>query len=683
MTYPSGYAIEKGYDATTGNVTEIRHNNQLLWKTHEANALGQITHYEMGNGVHSYYQYDDRHLLSAQQASKNGNIIQNFGYSYDIFANLAARTEDKFAMPNTETFTYDYLNRLTTVTLNGTTDSDMTYDDLGRILAKEADGQAVFSGAQYNTYDQHGNLKPHAVSSATIAGNPFASPSLDIAYTMFDKVKTLSQYDENENLVGQVAYQYGYDHERIQMTHGNTYEKLYLGNCELITQNGNAQWNTFISGPMGVFAAVTSNGTTESLRYIYKDHLGSWTTITDDQGTVLQELSFDAWGNLRASASWSGQYNGVLLYDRGFTGHEHLFSFGLINMNGRMYDPQMSSFLSVDAYVQSPENSQSFNRYTYCMNNPLKYVDPSGWVMVGGMTPGNPFHENWSVNYGVPVHGSSDFNNAYYKLNMALYGNMDGLCGGGPYESGGMGILSSYQAAMKYYQSASPNMVWSFSHLINNYVNNPSVFNRRELLDAGVTDYTYKTWWTAEGQGGYQYSLTLNHGTYNYGSDNYYYGYKGFSDVTIGGMDLSGAKSTDLNKANLLAQTLGVPMGSISEGFEMAAKAYHNVPLLKAKSGLSKPQYVSALTKEGNAILKFHKIAGKACFALSAGIEFVQMIDYHNNGGQDNNVYFKGGLDVVMGLVGLSGPIGFGISMVYFVADFATDGFYGWGKIKY
>lgn len=383
VAYPSGYAIEKGYDATTGNVTEIRHNNQLLWKTHEANAFGQITHYEMGNGVHSYYQYDDRHLLSSQQASKNGNIIQNFGYSYDIFANLAARTEDKFAMPNTETFTYDYLNRLTTVTLNGTTDSDMTYDDLGRILAKEADGQAVFSGAQYNTYDQHGNLKPHAVSSATMAGNPFASPSLDIAYTMFDKVKTLSQYDENENLVGQVAYQYGYDHERIQMTHGNTYEKLYLGNCELITQNGNAQWNTFISGPMGVFAAVTSNGTTESLRYIYKDHLGSWTTLTDDQGTVLQELSFDAWGNLRTSASWSGQYNGVLLYDRGFTGHEHLFSFGLINMNGRMYDPVMSSFLSVDNYVTLPDFSQAFNRYSYCYNNPLKYTDPDGefpWV---------------------------------------------------------------------------------------------------------------------------------------------------------------------------------------------------------------------------------------------------------------------------------------------------------------
>ena len=387
VTYPSGYAIEKGYDATTGNVTEIRHNNQLLWKTHEANALGQITHYEMGNGVHSYYQYDDRHLLSAQQASKNGNTIQNFGYSYDIFGNLAARTEDKFAMPNTETFTYDYLNRLTTVTLNGSVSSDIAYDAFGRILSKEADGQTVFSGAQYNTYDQYNNLKPHAISSATIAENPITYPSLDISYTMFDKVNCLKQYDDNENLLSQVGYQYGYDHERIQMTHGNTYEKVYLGNCELITQNGNSQWNTFISGPLGVFAAVTNNGTTESLRYIYKDHLGSWTTITDDAGTILQEMSFDAWGNIRIPGLWTnGSYSGLILYDRGFTGHEHLFSFGLINMNGRMYDPVMSSFLSVDNYVQRPDFSQSFNRYAYCLNNPLRYTDPDGeWFLTGGV----------------------------------------------------------------------------------------------------------------------------------------------------------------------------------------------------------------------------------------------------------------------------------------------------------
>ena len=52
--------------------------------------------------------------------------------------------------------------------------------------------------------------------------------------------------------------------------------------------------------------------------------------------------------------------------------------FGLVNMNGRLYDPTLGRFLSPDNYVQEPGNSQSFNRYSYCLNNPLKYTDPSG-----------------------------------------------------------------------------------------------------------------------------------------------------------------------------------------------------------------------------------------------------------------------------------------------------------------
>ena len=55
--------------------------------------------------------------------------------------------------------------------------------------------------------------------------------------------------------------------------------------------------------------------------------------------------------------------------------------FGLINMNGRMYDPLLARFLSPDDYVQLPDDAQSFNRYTYCLNNPLKYTDPSGEII--------------------------------------------------------------------------------------------------------------------------------------------------------------------------------------------------------------------------------------------------------------------------------------------------------------
>lgn len=67
------------------------------------------------------------------------------------------------------------------------------------------------------------------------------------------------------------------------------------------------------------------------------------------------------------------------LITRGYTGHEHLDGFGLINMNGWMYDPVIGRVLSPDAYVQAPGCTQSYNRYSYCMNNPLRYTDPSGY----------------------------------------------------------------------------------------------------------------------------------------------------------------------------------------------------------------------------------------------------------------------------------------------------------------
>jgi RHS repeat-associated protein len=86
------------------------------------------------------------------------------------------------------------------------------------------------------------------------------------------------------------------------------------------------------------------------------------------------------------------------MFDRGFTGHEHLPQFGLINMNGRVYDPFLARFLSPDPYVQAPDYSQNFNRYSYAFNNPLKYSDPDGeWVhLVVGAAIGGVF--NWLSN---------------------------------------------------------------------------------------------------------------------------------------------------------------------------------------------------------------------------------------------------------------------------------------------
>lgn len=53
----------------------------------------------------------------------------------------------------------------------------------------------------------------------------------------------------------------------------------------------------------------------------------------------------------------------------------------LINMNGRLYDPLVGRMLSPDIVIQDEQNSQAYNRYSYCFNNPLRYTDPSGYVV--------------------------------------------------------------------------------------------------------------------------------------------------------------------------------------------------------------------------------------------------------------------------------------------------------------
>jgi len=67
------------------------------------------------------------------------------------------------------------------------------------------------------------------------------------------------------------------------------------------------------------------------------------------------------------------------LTNRGYTGHEHLDAFGIINMNGRVYDPATGQFLSPDPVIQSPGDWVNYNRYSYCFGNPMRYTDPSGY----------------------------------------------------------------------------------------------------------------------------------------------------------------------------------------------------------------------------------------------------------------------------------------------------------------
>ena len=98
-------------------------------------------------------------------------------------------------------------------------------------------------------------------------------------------------------------------------------------------------------------------------------------------GVAVATNSYDAWGRLRNPTTlvpFAHNAQPTLTLRRGYTGHEHLPEFGLINMNARLYDPVIGRMLTPDPFVQAPNFSQSYNRYSYCLNNPLSYSDPSG-----------------------------------------------------------------------------------------------------------------------------------------------------------------------------------------------------------------------------------------------------------------------------------------------------------------
>ncbi len=122
--------------------------------------------------------------------------------------------------------------------------------------------------------------------------------------------------------------------------------------------------------------------------YLHKDYQGSIMSITAESGAVRHKR-YDPWGVRKNPVTWDTDFSaGGSITARGYTMHslfrpfgKHLDDFGLINMNGRVYDPLLGRFLSPDNHIQSPDNPQNYNRYAYALNNPLKYTDPSGEVI--------------------------------------------------------------------------------------------------------------------------------------------------------------------------------------------------------------------------------------------------------------------------------------------------------------
>ena len=375
--YPDGYAVNNSYDSYGNLISVTDSYDNKIWQGLSANARGQLIKSKQGN-TEKTQLYDSRGLPSSITAT--GIIIM--AYTFNNKGNLISRSD--LLTGHKEDFVYDNMNRLTAwdVSKNNVSqvNNSINYNPTTGTITTKSD-----VGFTFNYGEENG--KPHALTS--ISGKPGRIPNVaqTVTYTDFKKVKSISL--GNKSLV----LDYGVDEQRRKgvFKEGNvTFTRYYSGNYEEeISSSGKVKKIHYISGGDGLAGIYINDDGNRSFYSAYCDYQGSLLALTDMNGVVKEKYAYDPWGNRRNPASWKDTDTRTkFIVDRGYTLHEHLDGFGLINMNGRVYDPLLGMFLSPDPYVQAPGNWLNYNRYGYCYGNPLVYTDPNGEFFIGAIIIG-------------------------------------------------------------------------------------------------------------------------------------------------------------------------------------------------------------------------------------------------------------------------------------------------------
>jgi RHS repeat-associated protein len=413
VTYPTSTSAAPNsrfkvkYEYAHGVVQRVRDFNNaatVYWERIAADASGRTIDEQLGNGLHTYSTYDPVNGFLENRFTGSSSQIQNLSYQWDKVGNLTERQDASLGIK--ESFFYDNLYRLDYSTLKvgsaaAATNLDLSYDAQGNVTSKSDVGSFNYSSAQsgcsYYSYNQ-----PHAVRNAggnvycyDANGNVVKRQGSNITWTSYNLPSLINQGSNS------AQFFYGADRARykqvaITAAGGNlpagTETTVYIsGLFEKIAKPGSlTEYKNYIIADSDVVAVRTlrSNGVDDT-RYLHKDHLGSVDVVTNETGAAVLRLSYDAFGKRRNPSTWgstpsSSDWTSIAATThRGFTSHEQLDNVGLTHMNGRVFDPTAGRFLSADPFVQSPLLLQGLNRYSYVMNNPLSFTDPSGFFLKG------------------------------------------------------------------------------------------------------------------------------------------------------------------------------------------------------------------------------------------------------------------------------------------------------------
>jgi RHS repeat-associated protein len=362
------------------------------WKANTVNPRGQVTQATLGNGIVINRGFDavTGWQGTSQAGSGGGTALQNNAYLFDYVGNVTQRQDNNQGL--TENFYYDAVNRLSYSALDGTTNLTMGYDLLGNITSRSD----INSGVAW-TYDP---VHKHQVTSA---GTGYAFTYDPNGNMVTGRGGTISWYSYNlpyviSNSAGTAQFYYGPSHQFYEEVDNGPVTTIYIGGLlqKKFISSGYTEYRHLIKADGALIEVDKTTGTNSDTYYITQDHIGSSSVVTNSAAAVLVDESFGAWGARRGS-NWTGSpstpdNNAIAnTTNIGFTGQTMLDSVKMIHMNGRVYDRVIGRFLSADPTIPDPGNTQSFNRYSYVVNSPLTFVDPSGFCYTGGYAKCLPY----------------------------------------------------------------------------------------------------------------------------------------------------------------------------------------------------------------------------------------------------------------------------------------------------
>jgi len=409
VTLDQDYVSSTLYDGTSGRVSSVTHQRNsiggaggpsvtfnfgyngygflwtisgggtIYWQVLGEDALGRVTQETLGNGLTTTHGYNPTTArLESIRTGPNGTAsVQNDVYLYDSLGNLSSRSQLN-TLP--ENFAYDSLNRLTNAQVGSQVQKTYAYDEIGNLASKSDVGTYTYPASGT------GSVGPHAVASIAGSvngtlnpvfqydnnGNLLSGPGRTFTWMSFNMPQAITQGAVSD------AFVYGPEHQRAKQTQSTVKTLYYAGAMEKEIVSGTSTVKTYLPSGLGV---IIDNGASALTRYFHKDHLGSVTAITREDGSPAEAMSYDPFGkrrNLDGSDDPGNSLTGAT-DNKGYTGHEMLDNVRLVHMNGRVYDPSVARFPSADPIVSRPDDAQSFNRYSYVVNNPLKFTDPTGY----------------------------------------------------------------------------------------------------------------------------------------------------------------------------------------------------------------------------------------------------------------------------------------------------------------